>query len=192
MVSLTLSALTLGLEALSTALPASLPTNRNLSPNEFTLALISEDYGRLSLNTIESGVLGNLDLVFDGKPGFYVGKSAYLNNTMLELDTSNFTSIDGSKTFPYGVRIEPVGDDYGYTTPVVAGFGNAGATKGFEVNGYDEIVPPIDAALQSFFACNSTLNGVERLQLRFGVYKADGSDPDGCSAASLVQEFNQQ
>jgi hypothetical protein len=43
------------------------------------------------------------------------------------------------------------------------------------------------AVLQSFFACNSTLNGVEKFSLLWGVFKSGGDAPGDFVATKLIQ-----
>jgi hypothetical protein len=69
MVANTLSALTLGLAALSSALPSSKKKKKRpqsvTQSDDFEIGLIAEGYPLLTLNAIQSGTLGNLDLVFE-------------------------------------------------------------------------------------------------------------------------------
>lgn len=46
------------------------------------------------------------------------------------------------------------------------------------------------AALQNWYACKDTVNGVENYVLRWGVMQTDGNPPEGCQATSMTQNFN--
>jgi hypothetical protein len=81
------------------------------------------------------------------------------------------------------------GDNYGTTVPVTAISGQEEGMNGFSVNN-GEITAKLDAALDHFFACNSTIDGKEQLALKFGVYQSNGQAPENCVSAKLVQNFN--
>ena len=177
MVSFTLSTIALGLAALTSALPAQSTTIRQ---DRFSLALHAENYPVLSLNAINSSVIGVKSLVFE-RPSAYPGTPAYLNDGHFLFDLSD--------TQPYAMNIPSVGDAYGVARDVNAPFGESNGDDGFGlVDG--ALVARQDAALQAFFACNSTLDGQDILSLKWGVYQADGKAPEDCTAAKLVTNFN--
>ncbi|KAE9373392.1 hypothetical protein N431DRAFT_557498 [Stipitochalara longipes BDJ] len=182
MFSFTASAITLGLAALSSALPPSERAPQSTTEvNDFAIGLIAEGYPVLTLNAIQSGTLGNLDLVFE-RPSAYPGTPAYFSGTYLDFKLINDPN-------PYATYFEDVGDDYGFTVPVTAIYapGQDNGRDGFTLASDGSINARMTAALQSFFACNSTLNGVDQFSLKWGVFKSDGGAPDGCVAAKLVQ-----
>ncbi|KAF4637175.1 hypothetical protein G7Y89_g910 [Cudoniella acicularis] len=184
MVFFTLSTLTLGLAALTSALPSR--TRDTTQRSNFSLALNAVNYLHLSLNAIQSSTIGIMDLIFE-RQCTYPGTPAYLNNTLLIFTPSVYGYPLGT---PYSMSFPSVGDNYGYTVPVTAIFGENGNTGFGESNGV--ITAKLDATLESFFACNETLDGVDRFALKWGVFKADGGAPDGCVAAQLVESFNVQ
>ena len=175
MVSFTATAMTLGFAALATALPSSKRSD------DFGIALVAEGYPLITLNAIQSGTLGNLDLVFE-RPSAYPGTPAYFNGTYLDFKLQNDLN-------PYAMYFEDVGDDYGFTVPVTAIYapGQDNGRDGFSLASDGSIAARMTAALQSFFACNSTLKWQEQFSLKWGVFKSDGGAPDGCVAAKLVQ-----
>jgi hypothetical protein len=180
----TLSAATLGLAALTSAL---LAPSSNAQTNEFILYLDAAGYPSITLNAVESGTLGNLDLVFE-RPSAYPGTPAYLNNTLLEFD------YKGSEPGPvhpgiYSANFQDVGDNYGAKVPVTAIYGTNEATEGFGQGPDGTLTATKTAALQSFYACNTTTKGEPILGLFWGVPKEDGSAPDECVLARLVQVF---
>jgi hypothetical protein len=182
MVSFTVSAITLGLAALSSALPSSKRALQSTTDSsDFTIGLVAEGYPRITLNAIPSGTLGTLDLVFE-RPSVYPGTPAYFNGTYLDFKLQDDPN-------PYAMYFEDVGDEYGFTVPVTAIYapGQDNGRDGFSLASDGSIVAPMTAALQSFFACNSTLNGVDQFALKWGVFQSDGGAPDGCVAGKLVQ-----
>ncbi|KUJ08425.1 uncharacterized protein LY89DRAFT_330108 [Mollisia scopiformis] len=179
MVSFTLSTIFLGLAALSSALPSS---KREYSKTKFAFSLQAEGYPALSLNAVQSGTLGNLDLVFQ-RPSAYPGTPAYFNGTILDFDLS-----DPNLPSSYGMYFTNVGDNYGVTVPVTAIY--AGGKEGFSILNDGTLAAPMDAALEHFFACNGTVNGEDILQLKWGVFESNGESPAGCVAATLNQVFN--
>ena len=182
MVSFSLSTLTtLALAALASARPAS---DDKTSAKYFSLALIAKGYPRLSLNAIQSAVLGSYDLVFE-RPSAYPGTPAILNGTKLDFHIKDPNqSIDY-----YATYFEEVGDSYGTTVPATAIFGNDEGRTGFGFRG-GKLYARMEAAFEHFFACNETLNGKEQFGLKWGVFEANGSSPEGCVAAELIQNFN--
>lgn len=188
MVSFTLSTLAIALATLSNAAPTE---KRQLAPGETSFALIAEGYPVLSLNAINSGVLGNLDLVFE-RLSAYPGTPAYLNNTLLDFDVPNPPTA--GENGPYSMYFQEVGDDYGVSVPVTAIYDpdQTLGRKGFTVGSDGSLQPALHAALESFFACNSTLNGVDQFALKWGVFNSNGSAPYACVAARLVQNKNVQ
>lgn len=48
----------------------------------------------------------------------------------------------------------------------------------------------LTAAPQNWFACLDTVNGEANYVLRWGVLATDGSAPTGCTATSVIQNFN--
>jgi len=178
MISFTAPALTFALAALSSALPS---LKRALSPNEFSLALVAEGYPRLSLNAIPSDTIGSLDLVFE-RLAAYPGTFAFLNGTYLDFDVGGV----------YAMYFPDVGDNYGFSVPITAIYsvGQNNGRSGFEIASDGSLSARLTSAEQSFFACNSTLNGVDQFALRWGVFKSDGGSPDGCIPARLVQNGN--
>jgi hypothetical protein len=188
MVSFTLSTLVIALATLSTASPTE---KRKLSENETSFALIADGYPVLSLNAIDSGVPGNLDLVFE-RLSAYPGTPAYINNTLLDFDVPNPPTY--GENGPYSMYFQEVGDNYGITVPVTAIFdpSQTAGRKGFTVGSDGSLQPALHAALESFFACNSTLNGVDQFALKWGVFNSNGSAPYACVAARLVENKNVQ
>jgi hypothetical protein len=183
MVSFTVSAITLSLAALSSALPSSKRAPQSTTDfSDFTIGLVAEGYPRITLNAIPSGTLGTLDLVFE-RPSVYPGTPAYFNGTYLDFKLQDDPN-------PYAMYFKDVGDEYGFTVPVTAIYapGQDNGRDGFSLASDGSIVAPMTAALQSFFACNSTLNGVDQFALKWGVFQSDGGAPDGCVAGKLVQD----
>ncbi|CZR54027.1 uncharacterized protein PAC_03910 [Phialocephala subalpina] len=171
MVSFTLSALTLGLVALSSARPG----KRNAPAiTEYAFTLQAEGYPTLTLNAVNSGTLGNLDFVFE-RPSVYPGTPAHFNGTKLQFDLN-----DPNLPAPYGMSFHDVGDNYGITVPVTAIFD--GGKDGFSLAGDGTLGAPMDAAFNHFFACNGTVNGEEILQLKWGVFESNDENPAGCVA----------
>jgi len=85
-----------------------------------------------------------------------------------------------------------VGDNCGFSVPVTAIYsvGQNEGRDGFELASDGSLSARLTSAEQSFFACHSALNRVERFTLRWGVFKSDGGSPDGCVPAKLVQNEN--
>jgi hypothetical protein len=49
----------------------------------------------------------------------------------------------------------------------------------------DTIAHTLTAALQDFFACEQTTNGVVEYALKWGVFNSNGSAPFGCTPTDL-------
>ena len=65
------------------------------------------------------------------------------------------------------MQFAPMDDSYGYTTPVTAIFSNSDSMTGFSIAEDGSFAAPLDVASESYFGCNSSLRGVERLALKF-------------------------
>ncbi len=80
-----------------------------------------------------------------------------------------------------------IDNTYGATVEVHAGFGNTG----FSIAKDGSLATRLEAALESFVACESMLfDGYEILVLKWGVYNSNGAAPYGCISANLIQNFN--
>lgn len=77
----------------------------------------------------------------------------------------------------------------GLALHVTAAEGHAGGRPGMQA-GEGDLGPPLTAASQSFFACNRTIAGEQKLALHFGVFNANGTAPYECVVAQLEQDFN--
>ncbi|TAQ83168.1 hypothetical protein B7494_g8510 [Chlorociboria aeruginascens] len=162
------------------ALGASRPAPATAVAGDFSLALQATDYPQLSLNAIPSTTSGVLDLVFE-RLAAYPGTPAYLN--------ASYVDFELGAAEPYALYMNNVGDDYGVAVPVQAILGQANGKTGFSIV-EDQLVPTLDSAEESFFACNSTLGGVPQFSLFWGVFNSNGSSPYGCTPATLIQNFN--
>ncbi|KAF8854428.1 hypothetical protein BDZ45DRAFT_747574 [Acephala macrosclerotiorum] len=174
MVSVTFSAITLGLAALGSAHPS----KRAIAGTpEYVFTLQAQGYPTLTLSATNSRTLSNLDFVFE-RPSVYSGTPAHLNETKLQFDL-------GDPDFPsgYGMYFQDIGDNYGITVPVTAIY--AGGKDGFSIASDGTLGALTDAAFNHFFACNGTVNGEEILQLKWGVFKSNGENPARCVAATL-------
>ncbi|PVH82843.1 hypothetical protein DL98DRAFT_529801 [Cadophora sp. DSE1049] len=130
----------------------------------------------LALNSIKSGVIGNYNLVFE-RPSAYPGTPAYLVNSELAF-------IIQGETEPYAVNFGDSIRGPGDLNDVMAGYGFNQAVKGLGFSGEGYLVYANGAQL-NFFACNTTLNGVEQFSLKTGFPNEDGSAPAGCVAAQI-------
>ena len=62
---------------------------------------------------------------------------------------------------------------------------------GFSIAKDGSLAAGLDAALERFFSCESTLfNEYEILALKWGVYNSNGTAPYGCTPAKFIQNFN--
>lgn len=143
MVSFILSTLALGLASLTTALPTQ-STARN---TEFTMSLVAENYPHLNLVAVQSSVLGNLNLLFRN-PAIYTATPAYLNGTYLDFNyTGQYPGI-------FSANVPSVGDNYGYTVPVTAIFGQEDGTPGWDQREGQVAFTGMHAALDRLYACS--------------------------------------
>lgn len=86
-----------------------------------------------------------------------------------------------------------MGDNYGTTIEVHVWFGQQNGNTGFSIAKHGSLAARLGAALESFFACESTLfDGCEILALKWGVYNSNGTAPYGCIPAKLIQNFKVQ
>ena len=70
--------------------------------------------------------------------------------------------------------------------PAVYASGQDNGRDEFPLGSGGSIHAKMAAALQSFFACNSTLDGVDQFSLKWDVFKGGGRAPGGRVAAELV------
>lgn len=133
MVSFTLPTLTLALATLSSALPST--TKRQaVAPGEFVLGLHAENYPYLTLDAIQSSVIGIYDLVFE-RPSVYPGTAAHVNATHLIFipgpATKDFTEGTG-----YSMSVPSLVGVSDGTVAVTANYGDNG-DEGFGTVGDD-------------------------------------------------------
>lgn len=179
MVSTTFATALLSALALTTAAPTARDSTACPKSSQFSLALKAANYPVLSL-TAEHSSAGTSSLNFE-RPSAYPGTPLCISDSRLVFALPG-TDEPASAVFAY------TGDSYGAKSAITANSGLGGNTGFSIVDG--QLAVTKTAALQSFYACNTTVNAVEAFALFYGTQNSDGSAPEGCVIAELVQNFN--
>ncbi|WPH02200.1 Hypothetical protein R9X50_00505500 [Acrodontium crateriforme] len=117
--------------------------------------------------------------VYPGTPAFLTGNSP---NNALNFDLRqplDKTIAPGT----YGAFAPLVGDNYGYSTPVVLKEDQSED----EWSVYDGTLShKLDSAEEAFFSCTLPVNGEDLAVLSWGVFQSNGQPPVGCETTQVV------
>lgn len=127
--------------------------------------------------------------VYPGTPAFFVS-----NHDNTPYNSLTFI-ING--TIAAGASAPAVGDNYGYAAPVTASGKSSVGDRKWTISRTDPKDRSIilghqqTAALQSFFACDTQLQGKPATVLSWGVYGSDGKPPKNCKITKVILNDNQ-